>query len=89
MSVFIAAAGGVIIGLGKILGSMGKLNLKYVIASNPEFYFIGGGSSAAIDGLKVRINITPEVARQTLNKLLHALRIKNLEAVKKHHAAGQ
>lgn len=88
MSDFIAAAGGVNIGLGKIPGSTGKLNLEYVIARNPDFYLIGGGSTAAVDGLKVGTNVSPEVARKSLEKLLQAPGIKNLDAVKNHKAGG-
>lgn len=88
MSDFIAAAGGMNIGLGKIPGSIGKLNLEYVISRNPDFYLIGGGSTAALDGLKVGTNITHEMAKQSLEKLLQAPGIKNLDAVKKHQAAG-
>lgn len=88
MSDFIAAAGGASIGVGKIPGSVGKLNLEYVISRNPDFYLVGGGSTAAINGLRVGTNVNYETAEQSLEKLLQVPGIKDLTAVKNHHAAG-
>ncbi|MGO3859363.1 ABC transporter substrate-binding protein [Neisseriaceae bacterium CLB008] len=88
MSDFIAAAGGHNIGLDKIPGAFGKLNLEYILDRNPDFYLAGGGSSVTLNGLHIGPNVAPAEAKQTLDNILQGAGIRELKAVQKGQASG-
>lgn len=85
---FIAAAGGHNIGADKITAPAGKLNPEYIVASNPDFYLAGGGSTVSHDGLQIGTGISSLQASDSLQHILAAPEIANLPAVKLGHVGG-
>lgn len=88
MTDFIAAAGGHSIGADKVPGAIGKLNLEYVLSRDPDFYLVGGGSTVALDGLKVGPGVAAEEAAQTMAKVMDAPGISALRSVRQNRAGG-
>ncbi|CAI3958702.1 ABC-type Fe3+-hydroxamate transport system [Commensalibacter communis] len=88
MSDFIAAAGGKSIGMDKIPGSAGKLSLEYIITRDPDFYLVGGGSTAALNGLKIGPSISKEQAEASMTSVMQAPGVSNLRAVRENMAGG-
>jgi iron complex transport system substrate-binding protein len=88
MSDFIAAAGGHNIGADKIPGSIGKLNLEYVLSRDPDFYLVGGGSTVALNGLKIGPSVPGDEAESTMTKLMAAPGIASLRSVRERRAGG-
>lgn len=85
---FIAAAGGHNIGADKITAPAGKLNPEFIIASNPDFYLAGGGSTVSRDGLQIGTGISSSQASDSLQHILSAPELANLPAVKMGHVGG-
>lgn len=88
MSDFIAAAGGHSIGADKVPGAIGRLNLEYVLARDPDFYLAGGGSTVAPNGLKIGPALPEAEARATLEQVMAAPGISALRAVRDGRAGG-
>ncbi|MEJ2623559.1 MAG: ABC transporter substrate-binding protein [Pseudolabrys sp.] len=88
MSDFIAAAGGHNIGADKVPGAIGKLNLEYVLSRDPDFYLVGGGSTVALNGLKIGPSIPESDARDTLTKIMESPGVASLRAVRERRAGG-
>lgn len=88
MSDFIAAAGGRNIGKDKIPGAIGKLNLEYVLAEQPDFYLAGGGSTVTQTGLRIGPDISAQEAGETFAHVLETPGISSLRAVKTGRAGG-
>lgn len=88
MTDFISAAGGNSIGADKIPGAIGKLNLEYVLSRDPDFYLVGGGSTVALNGLKIGPEISRDQAETTMAQVMDAPGIANLRAVREHRAGG-
>lgn len=88
MSDFIAVAGGTSIGPDKVPGAIGKLNLEYVLSRDPDFYLVGGGSSVALNGLKIGPSIGEQEARTTMARVMEAPGISSLRSVRERRAGG-
>ncbi|MGL4686712.1 MAG: ABC transporter substrate-binding protein [Commensalibacter sp.] len=88
VSDFIAAAGGKNIGIDKIPGAGGKLSLEYIMLRDPDYYLIGGGSLAALTGLKIGPSISKDQVADSMAIMMKAPGITNLRAVREHKAGG-
>ena len=67
---------------------MGRINPELLLAEQPDFYLIGGGSAVAKNGLRIGPGVSREEAARSLGDLLQAPTISALNAVRQQRAAG-
>ena len=90
MGAFIEAAGGQNIAAPLLPGYIGDIDLEKVIASDPDFYIADGtkGPKASGPGLRMGAEVTPDIARASLLKVMERPGISSLRAVTDGHAFG-
>lgn len=86
---YISFVGGHNIGADVLRESFGKLNLEYVISSDPKIYIATGGPHLArARGLEMGEGYTPDQARAALKRMTERQGIAQLSAVKRGQVHG-
>ena len=81
-------AGGDNIGAGRIPGPVGKLNLEYILARDPEVYVATGVFAAGQGGVTLGYQAAPEQARTSLREVARRPETRELTAVRRGRAHG-
>src|SRR5690606_6714177 len=82
---YIEFAGGHNIGADVLPGSLGTLNLEYIISEDPEVY-IGTGGSGTTTGVKIGSGVEENATRESLATVVARPGIAGLEAVQNGRA---
>lgn len=89
MGDLIDLAGGRNIARDLLPGPLGVVNLEKVLAANPDIYIATGGKApGATPGVQLGAQVSSEQAQNSLASVLNRNGIKELNAVKHHHAYG-
>lgn len=88
MTDFIAAAGGRNIGADVIPGAIGRLSLESILSRRPDFYLAGGGSTVALNGLKIGPSIKKSAATHSLASIMSTPGLSHLSAIQRRQAGG-
>ena len=90
MGAFIDAAGGQNIAAPLLPGYIGDIDLEKVISADPDIYIADGtkGPKASGPGLRMGAEVTPALARASLEKVMDRPGISTLRAVTSGHAYG-
>ncbi|WP_231118891.1 ABC transporter substrate-binding protein [Oecophyllibacter saccharovorans] len=90
MGAFIEAAGGRNIAAPLLPGFLGEVSAETLITRNPDVLILDGtrGPGHTGPGLKLGAQVTPAVARQSLDSLLQAPELSELKAVRSGRSYG-